>query len=278
MPEGDTIFRTARALHRALAGERVTRLETALATLARVNDDTPIEGRTVESVSARGKWLLMRFSGDLVLLTHMLMSGSWHIYRRGERWRLGRWRMRIVITTERMVAVAFDVPIAEFHTELSLARRKGLAQLGPDLLDAAFDEAEAVQRLRSCPELEIGVALLNQKLMAGVGNEFKSEICFAARVNPFRTVGSLTDAELNLIVRTSAKLLRANVTDNSGEQVVTYTGFRRTTGRSNLLERLWVYGRDGEPCRVCGAALEMRRQGEDARVTFWCPRCQPLRD
>ncbi len=253
-------------------------LRTALATLAGVDRDTPIAGRTIESVAARGKWLLMHFSGDLVLLTHMLMSGSWHIYRRGERWRLGRWRMRIAITTERMVAVAFDVPIAEFHSEGSLARRRGLAQLGPDLLGGEFDEAQAVSRLRSQAELEAGVALLDQKLMAGVGNEFKSEICFAARVHPFRRVAELTDAKLNLLVRTSARLLQANVVDGAGGQVVTYTGFRRTTGRSNPSERLWVYGREGEACRVCGGVIEMRRQGEEARVTFWCPRCQPLRD
>src|ERR1700739_2865273 len=111
MPEGDTIFRSARALHRALAGEKVTTFETAYAPLASVDDNTPVAGRAVERVESRGKWILIHFSGDLILLTHMLMHGSWHIYGRGERWQRPRRQMRIVITTEHFEAVAFAVPV-----------------------------------------------------------------------------------------------------------------------------------------------------------------------
>src|SRR5215470_9069497 len=114
MPEGDTLFRMARTLQIALGGQAVTRFETVLPKLARVDVDTPIAGRTVERVESAGKWLLMRFSGDLTLLTHMLMSGSWHIYRPGERWQRPRDHMRIVIETAPYVAVAFAVPVAEF--------------------------------------------------------------------------------------------------------------------------------------------------------------------
>src|ERR1700690_937722 len=120
MPEGDTIFRAARTLNRALAGQVVMKFETQLAQLARVDYDTPVAGRIVESVESSGKWMSMHFSGDLTLLTHMLMSGSWHIYRPGEAWQRGRQQMRIAIHTEHFIAVAFQVQIAEFHTAASL--------------------------------------------------------------------------------------------------------------------------------------------------------------
>src|SRR5450759_1006177 len=176
MPEGDTIFRTARTLQRALSGQTVTHFETVLPKLARVDYDTPLAGRTVESVESRGKWLLMHFSGGLILLTHMLMSGSWHIYRPGEAWKTSRRDMRIVIETADMIAVAFRVPVAEFHTEESLRRRQGLNRLGPDILAERFDAGKAMESLRSRPELELAEAVLNQSVLAGPGNVFKSEI------------------------------------------------------------------------------------------------------
>src|ERR1017187_7390390 len=130
MPEGDTIFRTARTLTRALGGQTVTRFETVLPKLARVDYDTPLAGRTVDSVESRGKWLLMHFSGDLILLTHMLMSGSWHIYRPGKKWQRNRTHMRIVVDTPATLAAALNLPVAEFHTGASLARREGFNRLG----------------------------------------------------------------------------------------------------------------------------------------------------
>src|SRR6185369_1660146 len=139
MPEGDTIFRAARTLHRALAGQVVTQFETQLPQLSRVDYDTPVAGRTVERVEAAGKWMRMYFSGDLILLTHMLMSGSWHIYRPGEKWQRGRIQMRVAIYTDVFVAVAFQVPIAEFHTAASLARHRSAQRLGPDAAAKEFD-------------------------------------------------------------------------------------------------------------------------------------------
>jgi endonuclease VIII len=275
VPEGDTIFRTASTLHRALAGQTVTQFETVLPRLARVEVDTPVTGRTVERVEAHGKWIAMHFSGDLILLTHMLMSGSWHIYRPGERWQRARLHMRAVIHAQRILAVAFSVQVAEFHTAASLQRREGFRSLGQSLLASEFDEAEAVARLRSHPELEIGVALMRQSLLAGVGNVFKSEICFTCRVHPFRLVRSLSGAELAVLVATAHRLLQVNVADLSGESLGAHGGFRRTTGRLNPDERLWVYDRAGEPCRCCGATIESYRQGTDARTAFWCPCCQP---
>ena len=274
MPEGDTIHRAARTLDRALAGKIVTGFQTVLPKLERVDVDTPIAGRRVEKIEAHGKWMLMHLSGGLILLTHMLMSGSWHIYRPGEKWKAPRRDMRIVLETADFVAVAFRVPVAEFHTEDSLRRRGGLNQLGPDVLDENFDEEKAIASLRSRPELELGDAVLNQSVLAGPGNVFKSEICFIVKLDPFRKVGTLTDVDLQTVVQTARKFMLANITDSAGDKIVTYTGFRRTTGRSDPYARLFVYGRAGEPCRVCGTSIEVKRQGRDARKTYYCPQCQ----
>lgn len=147
MPEGDTVARAAAALHRALAGRVVTAFATGLAPLARVDDDTPIASRTIEQCRSQGKHLLMAFSGALLLRTHMRMSGSWHLYRPGEGWQRPPWAARIRIDTDAWVAVAFDVPVAEFVREADLHRHRPLASLGPDLADPSFDRANALARM-----------------------------------------------------------------------------------------------------------------------------------
>jgi endonuclease-8 len=144
------------------------------------------------------------------------------------------------------------------------------------VLATEYDPAEVSRRLRSQPQLAVGEALLSQSLLAGIGNVFKSEICFACGVHPFRTVASLSISELACLVSTARKFLLANVTDTSGDKIVTYSGLRRTTGRTDNAENLWVYGRRGEPCRRCGTPIESRKQGLDARTTFWCSNCQPF--
>lgn len=274
MPEGDTIFRAARTLNRALAGNKVTKFKSVFPKLTRVDVDQPISGRTVEKVEAQGKWLLVHFSGGLILLTHMLMSGSWHIYRVGEKWRLPVYAMRVLLATENFVAIAFNIQIAEFHTADSLRHRAGFASLGPSLLASDFDETQAVARLTVNADMEVGDALLKQSIISGVGNVFKSEICFACGVNPFRRTSTLTQEEAAKLISTARRFLNANVTDTSGNQIVTYAGMRRTTSRSNPEERLWVYKRAGDPCRRCGNPIQSRKQGLDARTTFWCPQCQ----
>jgi len=276
MPEGDTIYRAARTLNLALAGQTVTSFESTLPHLSRVEVDHGVVGRTLENVEAQGKWLLMYFSGGLILLSHMMMSGSWHIYRPGETWQRRRYDMRVVIATPKILAVAFNVPIAEFHTAASLTRREGFKSVGPSTLAENFDEAEVIARLRARPELEIGVGLLTQSLLSGIGNVFKSEICYACGINPFRMVGDLSDDDLKCLVSKARKFMLANVTESSGDKITTYVPMRRTTGRANVSERLWVYKRTGEPCRHCGSAIVSRKQGFDARTSFWCPRCQPV--
>jgi endonuclease-8 len=275
MPEGDTIFRAARTLNQALAGQTVTGFESVLPKLTRVDFDQTITGRVIERVVAKGKWMVMYFSGDLVLLTHMLMSGSWHIYRPGEVWQRRAADQRIVLKTEKMWAVAFNVPIAEFHSAETLRRRDGFTHLGQDLLGTAFNLEEAVSSLGAAGDLETGAALLAQYVVAGLGNVFKSEVCFACGVNPFRRIGSLSSEKIRCLVETARKFMLANVTETSGDQMTTYFGMRRTTGRANPSERLWVYRRRGEPCRKCGTLILSRKQGTDARTTFWCPQCQP---
>src|SRR5271156_3788061 len=214
MPEGDTIFRAARTLQKALAGETVTGFETAYAPLASVHDDAPVTGRVIDKVESRGKWLLIYFSGDLILVTHMLMSGSWHIYRPGERWRLPRSQMRVVIRTGQYEAVAFAVPVARFHTARSLERSSAIPRLGPDLLKSAFAEDEARARIRANATEQIANVLLDQKVMAGIGNVFKSEICFVCGIHPFRLVSSLSDSEVDCLIDSARRLMAANVTES----------------------------------------------------------------
>ena len=278
MPEGDTIFRSARTLDRALAGKTVTGFRSAYALLTRFNDNTPLLGQTIDRVEARGKWLLMHFSGGAVLVTHMLMNGSWHIYRPGERWQMAPANMRVVVETAEFVAVGFNVPVAEMHTAESLARERRIPPAESDVLGNAFDESAALERLASCGDLELGDALLRQKVLAGVGNVFKSEICFATGLHPFRKVATLARDQLAAIVEVARRQLAANVLEDSGNQIVTYRGHRRTTHASHPGESLWVYGRRGQPCRRCGEAIRRRLQGVGARATYWCPRCQPMPD
>ena len=274
MPEGDTIFRAARTLHRALAGKPVVRFESVFPHLSRVHDDASLTGRTIENVRAAGKHVLMQFSGDLLLRTHMRMNGSWHIYRPGEAWQRPRHAMRIVIATADFVAVGFDIPVAEMIRAKELAKHDELRRLGPDLLAETFDAVEARRRIRERESSEIADVLLNQRVLAGIGNVYKSEVLFSCGVNPFTKVASLDDRQLDCLVATARRFLRANVTDTLAA-MTTYTGFRRTTRRSDPKERLWVYGRAGDPCRTCGTSIKIRAQGRDARLSYWCPICQP---
>lgn len=262
MPEGDTIHRAAQVLHAALAGKRITKFETALPQLDRV----PLEGRTIERVVAAGKNLIIDFSGDLHLRTHMRMHGSWHIYRPGEKWRKRRDDMRIVIATDDFVAVAFNVPVAELHDSHSLARQEDMLRIGPDLIAETFDETEALRRIRERADSEIAEVILNQRVVSGIGNEFKSEVLFLAGIHPFALVREISDRQLVELLRGARKIMQMNVR-------------RRRPGRASIAsldpaQNKYVYGRRGEPCRRCATVIEYAKQGRDVRGTYWCPRCQ----
>jgi endonuclease-8 len=276
MPEGDTIYRTARALSRALVGKPITRFETAYAQLARANDEDPFLGQTIDHIEARGKWLLIHFSHGNILVTHMLMSGSWHIYRPGERWQESPRNARIVIETPDYLAVGFRVPMARIHTAESLPRDRRIPPTTHDVLRETFNADEAVTRLMSYPDEELAHVLLRQKVLAGVGNAFKSEICFLLGLSPFRKVATLSQQQAEAVVATARRLLAANVLEDSGDNIVTYKGKnRRTTRSADPGANLWVYGRKGKPCRRCGTPIERCLQGPNARPTYWCPHCQP---
>ena len=279
MPEGDMIYRAARSLNTALAGRIVTCFETAFARLVRMNDDAPLVGRTVERAQARGKWCLIYFTGDLILVTHMRMSGSWHLYRTGERWQSPRSAMRIVITCGGVQAVGFNIPVAEFHTARSLERSGRISTLGVDVLGGKFDVGAGAKALNDYahahPEAEVGNALLNQRVISGLGNIYKSEVAFAAGVHPLRQMQTLTLAEMQRIAAAAERFMKANVAEGKGDGIVTYGANRRTTGSMARSDRLWVYRRRGQQCRRCGAVVEMQKQGTGARSTYWCPSCQP---
>lgn len=279
MPEGDTIFRTARALGRALAGRQITAFRSTYPKLTRANDDAPLVGQLVVRVEPRGKWLLMHFSGGGTLATHMLMNGSWHIYRHGERWQQPRANMRIVVENADYVAVGFRVPVAEMHTAQSLARNNRIPSLEIDVLSCEFNAAEAARRMLEHGGEDVADVLLQQDVLAGVGNVFKSEICFVTGIHPYCKVSALSRDQVQVLIAAARRLIAANVMEDSGDTIVTYGGRnRRTTHTSDPGASLWVYGRHGEPCRRCATPIRRRIQGPDARVTFWCPACQPMPD
>ncbi len=267
MPEGDTIFRAARTLHRALAGLTITAFETQLAQLAVVDRREPIAGRTIESASARGKHLLIALSGELVLRTHMRMHGSWHIYRPGERWRAPRREARIVISTSEWIAIAFSVSDAEFITTKELERHARVTALGPDLLSADVDLEEAKRRIRDAPARHIAEAILRQQSVAGLGNVYKSELLFMCGVYPFVPVEQVSDLALQCLLTRGQALIRLNVEQ---ESIVGAAPGRVTTGRLNPGEKNWVYGRAGRPCFKCATPISSSME-TDGRRTYWCP-------
>jgi endonuclease-8 len=232
-------------------------------------------------VTAQGKHLLMRFSAHptsggrpLTLRTHMRMSGSWHIYRPGQRWQRARRDMRIVVATDAYLAVAFLVPVAELLDDRALARDPALHRLGPDLLGDSFDEDEALRRMRTRPALAMSELLLDQTVVAGAGNVYRSEALFLAGIDPGKPVAAIPDEKLRELLTTVRRVMRANVRPDAPGGITTYVGLRRTTRQSDPGARLWVYGRRGQPCRRCGTPIAYRKTGPDVRGLYHCPTCQ----
>jgi len=265
MPEGDTIFRTAEVLRATLVNRRIVDARAQPQPgLRRVPDLGRLIGAAVTSVEARGKHLLIGFDNGLTLRSHLRMTGSWHRYRPGEEWHRPARQASAVLETADAVAVAFNMPVVELLTDADLRRSRSLLELGPDLLARAFDADEALRRLRERDAEELGNALLDQRAVAGIGNVYKSEVSFLEGLDPWAPVRTFHDSELLGALRTARRLLQANA--RGGARVTT-----ASPGRGN---ELWVYGRAGRPCRRCGTLIEVRRQGELARLTYWCPRCQ----
>lgn len=273
MPEGDTILRAARTLNRALAGQVVTRFESVYPALTRIDHDRPLAGRRVEAVTSHGKHLLMALSGDLVLHTHMRMHGSWHIYRPGERWQRPARDMRLLLATVPFIAVGFGIPVAELLTSRELAVHPTLQALGPDLADPSFDAGEVLRRMRAHAHDTLEETLLNQRVAAGVGNVLKSEALFLAGLHPFIHAADVDDDRLLGLMQTAARLIVSSLATR--DTTLSPARGRRTTNGLNPGEKLWVYRRRGKACRRCGTPIRAKAAGRDARLTYWCPACQP---
>lgn len=259
VPEGDTLFRIAATLGKALAGKPLTRFSSSLPALS----DAGLDGRTITRVEARGKNLLIHFDDGRALHTHLRMNGSWHIYRPGERWQKPESQARAVLETADFVAVCFNAPVVELLAAGGAERHEGLRRLGPDLLKEDFDPIEARRRLRERNDLAVGDAIMAQSALAGIGNVYKSETLFLCRLDPFVLVGALDDATLDRVVAKARALMNQNL-----------TGFPRRTRNALAGPRLWVYDRSGQPCLECGTLIKVRRQGVAGRTTYYCPRCQ----
>lgn len=257
MPEGDTVYRTATNLNRALAGLPLTRCDIRVPAFAAVD----LTGEHVHEVVSRGKHLLIRV-GDFSIHTHLKMEGSWHVYRHGTRWRRPEWQARVILANEEWVAVGFQLGLLEVVATKDEASVVGY--LGPDLLGSDWDADEALRRLTADPSRDIGLALLDQRVMAGIGNVYRNELCFLSGVLPTRPVGEIENPKK--IVALASRLLQANK-----DRVD-----RSTTGTLRGATD-WVTRREGQPCFRCGTTIERGVLGEDAlqlRDTYWCPNCQ----
>jgi endonuclease-8 len=273
MPEGDTLFRTASVLRDVLVGRPVVS--------ARGRPGGPALGRLaatrIVGVDSVGKHLLIASDGGLTLHTHLGMHGSWHRYRTGEGWRRSPARAVAVIEVPGTTVVCFDAPTVELLDSRAIAIHPRLRELGPDLLAPDADLRLATARLRdpSLASVAIGDALLDQRSVAGLGNVYRSEVCFVERVDPRAPVGTLPDEALERLLTTGRRLLLANrdaadrTTRPDAMGSPPGAGIPRPRG-----ERLWVYGRAGRPCRRCGTPIATGASGPLARRAYWCPVCQ----
>jgi endonuclease-8 len=263
VPEGDTVFRTARLLDRTLAGHVLTRTDFRVPQLA----TTDLSGGRVLGTHSRGKHLLTRIDAQRpwTLHTHLKMEGAWQSYFPGQRWRLPPHTVRVVLEAADRMAVGFSLGVVEL-----LPREHeddAVGHLGPDLLGPDWDEAEAVRRLLDDPGRPLGEALLDQTLLAGIGNMYMAELCFVMGVHPATPVARVPD--LSRLVRRAQQMLDVN--KERAEQT--------TTGDLRRGRRMWVYRREGQPCLRCGTPVEVAMRGEAGRerAAYWCPSCQPAR-
>jgi endonuclease VIII len=250
MPEGDTIWRTAETLRASLRGKRVT--------AARPDSLKRFAGRTITDVTSNGKHLLIRFDNGLAIHSHMRMRGAWHVYRQGEAWKRPAWQAKALLETEDAIAVCFSAPVIDIVRDEHVR----LGHLGPDIITDAWDAGEVTKRARARDDAAIGEILLDQRVTAGIGNVYRCEAMWQQRVNPWKPVSDLSDADLRRLFETAREAMRSNLGP---------TFERRFPGYGKGA----VHGRGGRPCPRCGARIQVRAQGEHARLTYWCPACQP---
>ncbi|MFI9780687.1 Fpg/Nei family DNA glycosylase [Streptomyces sp. NPDC051956] len=261
MPEGDTVLQTARRLHTALAGQVLIRSDLRVPRFATAD----LTGRTVLDVTPRGKHLLTRIEGGLTLHSHLRMDGSWKVYAPGERWTGGPGhQIRAILGNATRTAVGYRLPVLELMRTAD--EIKVVGHLGPDLLGPDWDAETALRNLLSDPARPLGEALLDQRNLAGIGNVYKSELCFLLQVTPWLPVGDLPDDIAARLPELAKKLLEAN-RDRPA---------RVTTGSGRPGQRLYVYGRAPRPCLRCRTPIRVADQGDGSRdrPTYWCPSCQ----
>jgi endonuclease-8 len=254
MPEGDVVWSTARRLHEALAGRTLTRSDFRVPRLATAD----LTGDVVTETVARGKHLLTRTKNGFTVHTHLRMEGTWRVRPAAERIRDSH-RIRLVLANEDWQAIGYQLGVVELVRTSEEAKVTG--HLGPDLLGPDWDRDEAVRRLSAEPDRPIGEALLDQRNLAGIGNVYKAEVLFLRGLSPWQPTGDVAD--LGALADLAKRLLEANK-ERFGHI---------TTGSMRRGEEHWVYGRQGRPCRRCGTTV--RSAGQQERITFWCPSCQP---
>jgi len=250
MPEGDTIWRTAALLRSRLEGKRIV--------AARPDVLNRLAGSSVTAVEPVGKHLLIRFDSGLALHSHMRMRGAWHLYRPGERWRRPEWQLKALLETDDVVAVCFAAPVVELVRNTTTS----VGHLGPDILAEDWSAAQVVARSRSVGPVALGELLLDQPVTAGIGNVYRCEALWHRRVNPWTSSADLTDDELAALFETARQAMRSNLRG----------GFER---RFPGYGKGAVHGRGRRPCPRCGTPIRVRAQGAHARLTYWCPSCQP---
>ncbi|HLN77925.1 MAG TPA: DNA-formamidopyrimidine glycosylase family protein [Nocardioidaceae bacterium] len=262
MPEGDTVWRTALHLDKALSGQVLLASDFRVPAYATID----LAGRRVVQTVARGKHLLTRIGkGDdaVTLHTHLKMEGSWHLYREGTPWRRPAHSARVVLRTAEWTAVGFSLGVVDVLP--SAEEHSVVGHLGPDLLGPDWDLDEAVRRVRAEPERAVGEAILDQRNVAGIGNMYKSELCFLQGLDPWLPVRDVPDVPA--LLRQAKRLLEANKMRTA----------QATTGDTRRGRQLWVYRRDKQRCRRCGTPIQVAMQGPETqdRATYWCPACQP---
>lgn len=268
VPEGQVSHRNAIRFGAALTGRELVRVDAPDPRLADRGLPALLTGDHVTSAEAVGKHHLLRFASGRVLHSHLMMNGVWRLNPAARAPRPGG--LMLALWTDAHVASLYRCPNVRL-LEPGEPLPRGLRATGPDLLDAGVDPAAAAAAAlaRLEPSRQIGEALMDQRVVAGIGNVYKSETCFLAGIDPWRAVGSLTEDEARLLGETAARLIADDV--RSGGRIRTY---RPEGAPPWSRESKWVYGRRRKPCRRCGTPVRSRGQGDANRTTYWCPSCQ----
>lgn len=260
MPEGDTIHRAATRLKAVLDGQVILHAESQWLGAAAGKS---LDDRTIQAVTARGKHLLMTLDDGRVIHSHMGMTGSWHIYRPGEPWQKPAHRAAIWLECRETCVVCFSPKLLEILTAAAIRRHDYLNRLGPDLLAGPPTDEEVLNRFRQSNDTPIGQAVMNQTIVSGIGNVYKSEVLFNQRIHPLTFVRDLSDGQILELVAKAMDMMSRNL-----------DGRPRTTRYALDAGRFFTYGRSGKPCYTCGTPIEVIRQGDLGRTTYFCPQCQ----